>query len=125
MASVSFLYNRPVAEHNRPGSERPPRPPRAETREIVELRQLKAEQPELASAVDMQIALVDMQRRVQSRVPLPWIQADPEWLRSQQTAATRDRLESTAAERVTARGAACRRGRSACPPRRRARVARP
>jgi hypothetical protein len=65
-------------------SERPPRPPRAETREIVELKQLKAAQPELASAVDMQIALVDMQRRVQSRVPLPWIQVDPEWQRAQQ-----------------------------------------
>ena len=69
-----------MTEHpyNRPVTERPPRPPRAETREIVELRQLKAEQPELASAVDMQIALVDMQRRVQSRVPLPWISADPD-----------------------------------------------
>src|SRR5437868_11926318 len=66
--------------------ERPTRAPRAEAREIVELKQLKAEQPELASAVDMQIALVDIQRRVQSRVPLPWIQADPEWLRAQQAA---------------------------------------
>jgi hypothetical protein len=66
--------------------ERPPRPQRAETREIIELRQLKAAQPELASAVDMQIALVDMQRRVQSRVPLPWIQVDPEWQKAQQTA---------------------------------------
>jgi FdhE protein len=27
-----------------------------------------------------------MQRRVQARVPLPWIQADPEWLRAQQAA---------------------------------------
>ena len=35
------------------------------------------------SAVDMQIALVDMQRRVQSRVPLPWIQVDPEWQKAQ------------------------------------------
>ena len=34
----------------------------------------------------MQIALVDMQRRVQSRVPLPWIQAEPDWLRAQQAA---------------------------------------
>jgi len=66
--------------------DRPPRPPRAETREIVELKQLKADQPELAAAVDMQVALVDMQRRVQSRVPLPWIQVDPEWLRAQQAA---------------------------------------
>ena len=66
--------------------DRPPRPPRAETREIVELKQLKVEQPELAAAVDMQVALVDMQRRVQSRVPLPWIQVDQDWLRAQQAA---------------------------------------
>ena len=67
-------------------TDRPPRAPRAEPREIVELRQLKTAQPELASAVDMQIALVDIQRRVQSRVPLPWIQADAEWLKTQQAA---------------------------------------
>jgi hypothetical protein len=67
-------------------TERPPRPQRAEPREVVELKQLKTTQPELASAVDMQIALVDMQRRVQSRVPTPWFQADPEWLRAQQAA---------------------------------------
>jgi hypothetical protein len=66
--------------------ERPPRAPRAEPREIVELKQLKDAQPELASAVDMQVALVDMLRRVQSRVPLPWIHADADWLRSQQAA---------------------------------------
>src|SRR5437879_581002 len=67
-------------------TERPPRPQRAEPREVVELRQLRIAQPDLASAVDMQIALIEMQRRVQNRVPLPWIQADPEWLRSQQAA---------------------------------------
>jgi len=67
-------------------NEKPPRPPRAEPREIVELKQIKASQPELASAVEMQIALVEMQRRVQSRVPLPWIQADAEWLAAQQSA---------------------------------------
>jgi Protein involved in formate dehydrogenase formation len=67
-------------------TDRPPRPQRAEPREIVELKELKTTQPELASAVDMQVALVDMQRRVQSRVPLPWFQADPEWLRTQQAA---------------------------------------
>jgi Protein involved in formate dehydrogenase formation len=67
-------------------SERPPRPPRAEPREVVELKLLKTAQPELASAVDMQLALVEMQRRVQGRVPLPWIQADPDWVRSQQSA---------------------------------------
>ena len=67
-------------------SERPVRQPRAEPREIVELKQLKITQPELASAVDMQVALVEMQRRVQGRVPLPWIQVDPEWAASQQRA---------------------------------------
>lgn len=66
--------------------DRPPRPTRAEPREVVELKELKAQQPELAAAVDMQIALVDMQRRVQARVPLPWIQADEAWLRAQQAA---------------------------------------
>ena len=69
--------------HNRGVTERPPRPPRAEPREVVELKQLKAAQPELASAVDMQLALVEMQRRVQSRVPLPWIQVDPAWVQAQ------------------------------------------
>jgi hypothetical protein len=63
-----------------------PRPPRAEPRELAELKQIKLEQPELSSAVDMQMALVNMQRRVQSRVPLPWFQVDPEWLRSQEAA---------------------------------------
>src|SRR5437879_472886 len=67
-------------------TERPPRPQRAEPREVVELRQLRIAQPDLASAVDMQIALIEMQRRVQNRVPLPWIHADPEWLRAQQAA---------------------------------------
>src|SRR5437867_12930367 len=53
---------------------------------MAELRQIKVEHPELATAVDMQLALVDMQRRVQSGVPLPWIQVDPEWMRTQQAA---------------------------------------
>ena len=67
-------------------TERPPRPQRADTREVAELKVLKTTQPELAAAVDMQLALVDMQRRVQSRVPLPWIDVEPEWLKAQQTA---------------------------------------
>jgi hypothetical protein len=66
--------------------DRPPRPPRTETREVVELKQIKAEQPDLGPAVDLQLALVEMQRRVQSRVPLPWIQVDAAWLKAQQAA---------------------------------------
>ncbi|HEV3140694.1 MAG TPA: formate dehydrogenase accessory protein FdhE [Vicinamibacterales bacterium] len=67
-------------------TDRPPRPQRADSREVAELKLLKTTQPELASAVDMQLALVEMQRRVQGRVPLPWIDVDPEWLRAQQSA---------------------------------------
>jgi len=67
-------------------SDRPIRAPRADSREVAELKQLRVTQPELASAVDMQIALVDMQRRVQGRVPLPWIAVDPTWLKAQQAA---------------------------------------
>jgi hypothetical protein len=52
----------------------------------MELKQIKASQPELESAVDMQLALVEMQRRVQGRVPLPWIQVDPAWVTEQQRA---------------------------------------
>jgi len=63
-----------------------PRPTRSETREVLELKSLRIAQPDLASAIDMQIALLDMQRRVQSRVPLPWIETDAAWLRSQCTA---------------------------------------
>ncbi len=31
----------------------------------------------------MQIALVDLQRRVQARVPMPWLEVDAEWLKRQ------------------------------------------
>jgi hypothetical protein len=64
----------------------PPRPTRTETREVIELKSLRTEQPELASAIDMQIALLDMHRRVQSRVPLPWIETNAGWLLSQHAA---------------------------------------
>ena len=53
-----------------------PAPTRTEPREVIELRQLKEDQPELASAVDLQIQILQMQRRVQSRVPLPSINLD-------------------------------------------------
>ena len=64
-------------------ADRPARLPRAETREIVELKQLKESHPELGDAVDLQLALVEMQRRVQGRVPLPRIALDLDWARAQ------------------------------------------
>jgi formate dehydrogenase formation protein len=57
-----------------------PRPPRVDPREVAELKQIKAEQPDLASAVDMQIALLELQRRVQARVPMPWLEIPAEWI---------------------------------------------
>lgn len=65
-------------------SEKPAAPPqRSETREIVELRRLREEQPDLASAVDLQIELLQLQRRVQVRVPLPSIKLETEYLNAQ------------------------------------------
>jgi hypothetical protein len=61
----------------------PPRQPRAEPREIVELKQLKSVQPELTPAVDMQLELVEMLRRVQGRIPLPRIHPEAEWIAAQ------------------------------------------
>lgn len=53
---------------------------RSEPREIAELRKLKQEQPDLSSAADLQIELLQLQRRIQARVPLPSIRLDPEYL---------------------------------------------
>jgi formate dehydrogenase maturation protein FdhE len=63
-------------------TEKPP-PTRTEPREVLELRQLKAQQPDLADAVDLQIELLQLQRRVQSRVPLPSIRLDSDYLKEQ------------------------------------------
>ena len=57
-------------------SDRPAPPQRAETREVIELRRLRELQPELASAIDLQIELQQIQRRIQTRVPLPSINLD-------------------------------------------------
>ena len=50
---------------------------------MLELRQLKAEQPDLGDAVDLQIELLQLQRRVQSRVPLPSIRLESDYLKEQ------------------------------------------
>ena len=55
-------------------------PQRSEPREITELRRLKEDNPDLASAVDLQIELLQVQRRVQSRVALPSIRLEPDHL---------------------------------------------
>ena len=56
--------------------------PRTEPREIVELRRHNQQQPDLSSAADLQIELLQLQRRVQSRVPLPAVNLDAAHLTS-------------------------------------------
>lgn len=51
---------------------------RGESREATELRAIKARQPELAGAVDMYLALLEIQRRIQGRIPLPWFELSAE-----------------------------------------------
>lgn len=60
----------------------PPTPPtaRPESREITELRRLKLDQPDLAAAADLQIELLQIQRRIQTRVPLPSIKLEADYL---------------------------------------------
>lgn len=48
-----------------------PRPARVESRDISELRALRATHPELAPAIDLQLELCELQRRLQARVPTP------------------------------------------------------
>jgi hypothetical protein len=61
---------------------RPSRPGRQESREAVELRALKQRQPELADAVDMHLELLEVQRRIQARIPLPSLEVSEASFRS-------------------------------------------
>lgn len=57
---------------------RPPRLSRADSREAAELRAIKEAHPELADAVDMHLELLELQRRIQGRVSLPWLEITAE-----------------------------------------------
>jgi formate dehydrogenase formation protein len=70
------LYNLYVADPTRPA-----RPSRSETREVAELRAIRGAHPELSEAVDMHIELLELNRRVQGRVPLPWFELSEDILR--------------------------------------------
>jgi formate dehydrogenase maturation protein FdhE len=65
---------------------RQPRTGRSESREYAELRALREQQPELAHAVDMHLELLDVQRRVQARIPLPSFDFNDRMLTYHQTA---------------------------------------
>ncbi len=53
---------------------RPQRPPRSESREVIELQALRTAHPELGEAVALQIEVLELYRRVQGRVPVPWFE---------------------------------------------------
>lgn len=50
---------------------RPTSPERGEPRDVAELRRLREAHPELAPAIDLQLGLLMIQRRVAGRIPLP------------------------------------------------------
>jgi FdhE protein len=60
------------------------RAPRHESPEVAELRRLKALQPELAEAADLHVELLEVQRRVQARAAVPWMDIGPERVRRAQ-----------------------------------------
>ena len=66
---------------------RPARPGRPDTRESIELRALRERQPELADAIDMHLELLEVQRRVQARIPLPWFEVNADMLARHQAEA--------------------------------------
>lgn len=59
---------------------RPARGARPESREASELRAIRTRHPELEAAADLHLELLELQRRIQSRVPLPWIEVSAEVL---------------------------------------------
>ena len=67
-----------------PVPDPPVRSARSESREVTELRAVKARHPELAGAVDMHIELLELQRRIQGRVPLPPLELDTNILQRHQ-----------------------------------------
>lgn len=70
----------------------PVTPPRPESREVVELRRLRESSPHLAAAIDFQLAILETQRLMQVRVPLPHV-AGHDALLSERLAAARRLVE--------------------------------
>ena len=66
---------------------RPPRGARPESREAAELRAIRSQQPQLQSAVDLHLELLEVQRRIQGRVPLPLLAITRESIQRHQNAA--------------------------------------
>lgn len=76
------MYNRPVPERTAQPSRG-----RADSRETIALRALREKHPELSDAVDLHVALLELQRRVQPRIPLPWLELNRDKMLAHQTKA--------------------------------------
>jgi hypothetical protein len=61
---------------------------RPESREAAELRAIRSQHPQLQSAVDLHLELLEVQRRIQGRVPLPVLEITPDSIASHQASAT-------------------------------------
>jgi Protein involved in formate dehydrogenase formation len=61
---------------------------RPESREAVELRAIRSQYPQLQSAVDLHLELLEVRRRVQGRVPLPLLEITSDSIRRHQASAT-------------------------------------
>jgi formate dehydrogenase maturation protein FdhE len=82
------MYHLPVADTPPvPPGDRPARPARTDSREAAELRALRASHPELADAADLHLELLELQRRIQGRVPLPWLELNEDVLKRHQAEA--------------------------------------
>lgn len=68
------------APHTRPERQDPP--------EVAALRRLRTEAPDLAGAVDLQIELARIYRRVQGRLSTPWVAHEPAWIEARLRAGT-------------------------------------
>lgn len=61
---------------------------RPESREAAELRAIRSQQPQLQSAVDLHLELLEVHRRVQVRVPLPLLEITSDSIQRHQATAT-------------------------------------
>jgi len=77
-----LVYDRRVSDPVQPS-----RPVRSESPEVVALRNVRARHPELSDAVDLQIELLELYRRVQGRVALPLIELNLDALATQRPGA--------------------------------------
>jgi hypothetical protein len=67
---------------------RAPRGTRPESREAAELRAIRSQHPQLQSAVDLHLELLEVQRRIQGRVPLPMLEITSASIQLHQLSAT-------------------------------------